>query len=268
MRSVLAVLSAVGLSFTVPAPPALAQDLWQYIDLNSDAFTKADVSRVDVEAAIAAAGTGGRVDFSGKQLNRLDLSGLDLHGANLQAARLNGTNLTGANPAGAMLDQAWGVDANLTSANLEGASLVSSQFLRAKLDGANLAKARVACDLSQASLVGAHLDGINMTDGKPARDSRRHPFILRSAKLDGASVTNAGLIGAVLEFASLKDTNLSGSVLAGAALSGADFHGANVAKTDFNGADLSSAHIEVLVGRDQAVNFDKARNLDRAYSAP
>ena len=55
---------------------ASAQDLWQYIDLNSDAFTKADMTRADVEAAITAAGSA-PVDLSGKQLNRLDLSGID-----------------------------------------------------------------------------------------------------------------------------------------------------------------------------------------------
>ena len=71
---------------------ASAQDLWQYIDLNSDAFTKADMTRADVEAAITAAGSA-PVDLSGKQLNRLDLSGINLAGANLLAARINGTKL-------------------------------------------------------------------------------------------------------------------------------------------------------------------------------
>ena len=155
---------------------ASAQDLWQYIDLNSDAFTKADMTRADVEAAITAAGSA-PVDLSGKQLNRLDLSGINLAGANLLAARINGTKLVGANLKGAKLDQAWGLDADLTGADLEGASLVSAQLIRAKLDGANLSHARVASDFTQASLVGAKFEGVNMTDGVPERDSRRHPFV-------------------------------------------------------------------------------------------
>ena len=248
-------------------PGAHAQDLWQYIDLNSDAFTKADMTRADVEATLkAAASAGTPADFSGKQLNKLDLSGLDLSGANLLASRINGANLKGAKLKGAKLDQAWGVEVDLTGADLEGASIVSAQFLRAKLDGANLSNARVASDLTQSSLVGAKLDGINMAGGVPARESRRHPFVLRSAKLDKASIKKAGLIGAVLEFASFKDADLSGSVLAGAALGGADLNGANVTDTDLNGADLASAHIETLVGRDAIVNLDKARNLDEAYA--
>ncbi len=260
----LAVAACFGLGLNLAPLPGHAQDLWQYIDLNSEAFTKSEMTRADVEAAIAAGG--GSVDLSGKMLNKLDLSGLDLSGANLQAARINGANLKDANLKGANLDQAWGLDADLTGANLEGARLISAQFIRAKLDGANLAHARVACDLTQASLVGAHLDGINMDNGVPARESRRHPFVLRSAKLDNATITKAGLIGAVLEFASFKGADLSGSILAGAKLGGADLNGANVTGMDVNGADLASAHIETMVGREAIVNLDKARNVDQAYA--
>ncbi len=63
-----------------------------------------------------------------------------------------------------------------------------------KLDGANLSNARVAADLSRASLMQANLDGINLSDGKPMPDSRRHHLVLSSAKLDGATLKNAGLI--------------------------------------------------------------------------
>ena len=83
LKSIVASFVACLLLASAVFVPARAQDLWQYIDLNSDAFTKADVSRADVETAIKAAGAAGGVDFSGKQLNRLDLSGLDLHGANV-----------------------------------------------------------------------------------------------------------------------------------------------------------------------------------------
>ena len=55
------------------------------LDLKSDEFTKADVTREDVLAAIAKAGTDGVADFSGKRLNGLDLSGLDLRRLKLQA---------------------------------------------------------------------------------------------------------------------------------------------------------------------------------------
>ncbi|HKZ95553.1 MAG TPA: pentapeptide repeat-containing protein [Hyphomicrobiaceae bacterium] len=51
---------------------------------------------------------------------------------------------------------------------------------------------------------------------------------MRSAKLDGATLRHAGLIGAVLEFASLREADLSGTSLAGCAFAEADLTGANV----------------------------------------
>jgi uncharacterized protein YjbI with pentapeptide repeats len=135
----------------------------------------------------------------------------------------------------------------------------------AKLDRADLTGARLAADLSRASLAQARLDAINLNNGKPIPDSRRHRLVLRSAKLDGATLRHAGMLGAILEFASLRDADLSGAILAGGALAGADLRGANVAGTDFNGTDLSSAHLELLSGREAAVNLDKARNLEQAY---
>jgi hypothetical protein len=38
-----------------------------------------------------------------------------------------------------------------------------------------------------------------------------------------------------------------------------------VAGADFAGADVTSAHLQDLVGRDRAVNLQRAKNLDRAY---
>jgi BTB/POZ domain-containing protein KCTD9 len=248
----------------LPVEPR-AQDLMQYLDLKSDEFTKADLTRADVEQTIAAAGPGGGADFSGKRLNRLDLTGLDLHGVNLQAARLNGAHLVGANLEGANLDSTWGLDADFTGADLKGASIVSAQLVGAKLDRADLTGARLAGDLSKASHSGARLDNVNIKNGRPLPDSRRHRLILRSAKLDGASLKNAGLIGGVFEFASLRDADVSGAILAGCALAGADFRGANITGTDFNGADLDGTHLEQVSGRDAAVNLDKARNLQQAY---
>ena len=69
--------------------PTRAQDLLQYLDLNSDEFTKSDMTRAEIEAAIAAAGAG-VVDLFGKRLNGLDLSGLDLRKSILKAAYITG----------------------------------------------------------------------------------------------------------------------------------------------------------------------------------
>jgi uncharacterized protein YjbI with pentapeptide repeats len=45
----------------------------------------------------------------------------------------------------------------------------------------------------------------------------------------------------------------------------AHFSGANVAGTNFDKADLNSAQLGKLEGLDQALNFDKATNLDKAF---
>ena len=60
-----------------------AQTMLQGLDLTSPAMTEAEMSREDVEAALAAAET--PLDLTGKRLNGLDLSGLDLSGVILRS---------------------------------------------------------------------------------------------------------------------------------------------------------------------------------------
>ena len=45
------------------APAAMAQDMTQYLDLKSDEFTKADLSREDIENLIAASRSGDQTRF-------------------------------------------------------------------------------------------------------------------------------------------------------------------------------------------------------------
>src|SRR5262245_47153388 len=85
----------------------LRSDMIDQLDLKSDEFTKAEVTKDDVLAAIASAGADGVADFSGKRLNGLDLSGLDLRRLKLQSARINGAKFVGSNLDGVVLDQAW-----------------------------------------------------------------------------------------------------------------------------------------------------------------
>src|ERR1700674_1298272 len=90
-----------------------AEDLFQYLDFKSDQFTKSDMTREDVTAAIASAG-GGVIDLSGKRLNNLDLSGLDLSKTKLEGAYINGTNFTGSNLNGVKLNKAWALKSNFS----------------------------------------------------------------------------------------------------------------------------------------------------------
>ena len=65
-RIVLATLLAT----TVP-PLAAAQEMLRYFDLKSDEFTKADMTRIEVEAVLAAANPARPADLSARRLNGL-----------------------------------------------------------------------------------------------------------------------------------------------------------------------------------------------------
>jgi uncharacterized protein with von Willebrand factor type A (vWA) domain len=64
--------------FLAAAWPAAGQDMLDMVDLSSDAFTKSEMSRADIEAGLAGLPPGGKLDLSGKALNGLNLSNLDL----------------------------------------------------------------------------------------------------------------------------------------------------------------------------------------------
>src|SRR5690349_16838396 len=87
--------SALLLLLSSPAPTAVAQDAFQGIDMTSDAFTKAEMTRDEIAAGLAGLADGATLDLSAKALNGLDLSGLDLRRAKLDFARLNKASLKG-----------------------------------------------------------------------------------------------------------------------------------------------------------------------------
>lgn len=231
----------------------LAQDMTRYLDLKSDDFTKAEMTRADVEAAIAAPGAGGRADLTGKRLNGLDLSGLRLRGAALDGARLNGANLSHADLEGASLDRIWALKANFTGANLRKASLFSAQLMGAVLDGADLSEARAPANFTRASLKGARLDGADLSADMTNQSMGLMRGVLQNANLDKASLVDAKLGRVVFEFASLRGADLTGADLTGAELAGADLTGATVAKADFTRAALTGAQLADLKARAEAI---------------
>jgi uncharacterized protein YjbI with pentapeptide repeats len=136
-------------------------------------------------------------------------------------------------------------------------------MLRARLDGVDLSQARVAADLTGASLVGA-----SIADAHLGADMRNQSMglmrtVLKSANLERLNARGADLSRVDLEFASLKGADLTGASLKSAQLGGADLTGVTVIGTDFDGADLASAKLIAPIGLDQAKNFDKAKNRDR-----
>ncbi len=243
--------------------PALAQDALDGIDLTSENFTKAEMSRAAIENGIAALTGDAKLDLTGKALNGLDLAGLDLTKTDLSQARLNKANLTGANLSGVSLLQVWAVESDFTGANLSGTNLGGAIFLRSKMDGANFTKAFAAANFNRASLTKTVFDGAELSPGKK---NVRSMFKLgfEGAALDGASFKGANMTRTYCAFATMTNANLAGAHLNGADLSGANLTGADITGADLDGADVADAKISGWANAAAAKNIDKLVNADRA----
>src|SRR6202008_4097731 len=66
--------------------PGTSKEMLRPVDLPSPEMASAEMTRPDVEAAIASATSLKPADLAGKKLSGLDLSGLDLSGAILRGA--------------------------------------------------------------------------------------------------------------------------------------------------------------------------------------
>lgn len=232
----------------------------------------AGLTRDQVIAALSRATPAAPADFSGKSLEKVDLSGLDLSGAklagaDLYAAKLEDSNLTGADLTGANLGLAWVIRANFTDADLSGAKVqglvVASGmqtnpaeapvFLRTKFVGARVI----------ARFGGFDLRGADFTDAKLGVDMRNQSMgILRAdfsgARLDGAIFTRADLGRAWFRFAKLQGARFTGASLLHADFSGADLTGADLTDADATGADFGAAILAGVTGLDTVKGLDPA----------
>jgi uncharacterized protein YjbI with pentapeptide repeats len=260
----LAVLALAALAGPMRGP-ALAQDMLSMVDLSSDEFTKAVMTRADIEKGLAALKDGEKLDLVAKPLNGLDLSKMDLRRANLLTARLMGANLSGANLDGVNLDGVWSLNSDWTGASLKGASMFGTQLVGARLDGADLTGALVAGDFSKASMTGAKFDGANLSADEKNQSMGLMRGTFRSTNLEGATFRDANMKRVMLEFSSLKGADLTNAVLTESELAGADFTGADVTGVNFAGADVNSARIGEMKNAGKAKNLDKLKNLERAF---
>lgn len=249
----------VGALLIAPAV-SRAQDMLQGVDLSQPAYSQAELSRADVEAALKNRKSGAALDFSNKSLNGLDLSGLDLSGVNFRAARFNKARLSGANLDGAILDQAWLMQADLTGASLKGAHAFAAQMQKMRADGADFSRARVAGDLTGASLRGVKFDGADLGADMKNQSMGLMRAVLRSAVLEGATFLDANLTSADFRFARAAGADFSGANLKNADAAGADLVGAIFAGANVQGLDLDSAKIDS--GDEEALKG--AQHLDRA----
>lgn len=230
----------------------------------------AALTREAVQEILSRATSDGPADFSGKSLEKLDLSHLEfrgarLTGANLFGAKLVGADFSGADLTGANLNLAWVIRANFSGANLSKASLqglvvsmgVDTSATEAPVfAGANLSGARIIARLSWGDLRGA-----NFANAKMGADMKNQSMGLMRADLSDANLVGANFAGAdlghaLLRFAKLMGANLKGARLFRADLSGADLTGADLTDADASEADFGGA---VLNG---------ARGLEKLKGSP
>jgi uncharacterized protein YjbI with pentapeptide repeats len=127
-------------------------------------------------------------------------------------------------------------------------------------DGADFSGARVAGDLTGASLRQAKFIGANLSAGMKNQSMGLMRAVLRSAALDGAQFVSANLMSADLRFAhaagaDFTDANLMNADAAGADFTGAIFKGAMVKDLDLDSAQIDAASEAAL---------SSAQHLDRA----
>ncbi len=259
-----AVFAIAGLTMT---PPAEAAD---------------KITAREVTAALFKAHPGEAVDFSGKDLQLLDLSGLDFKGARLAGADLYGADVRGANLAGAdlsgvRLDRATLIRADFSGANLARATLLRPNIyadLAADLKdaprftGADLREVRVMAQLDGADFKGADLTRADFSPHElsPGQGnvSSLTKNLLKSCDFSGARLVEADLRYAVLTFAKLVGADLRGANLAKADLVRADLSGADLTGADLSEANLDGAVLTGVKGLDTVKGLALAQNLDRA----
>ena len=199
---------AAAFAMFAAVPSVHAQDMTG-LNITSDEFTKAEMSRSDIQSAIAGLGPNKVLDLGGKSLNGLDLSGMDLRRVKLQSARINKTNFKGANLEGVVLDQAWALNSDFSNADLKSASLFATQFGGGKLDGADFSNAHVAADFTNASATKAKFDGADLSADEKNQSMGLMCGAFKSTNLDGSSFRGANMARVMMEFASLRGADLT-----------------------------------------------------------
>lgn len=229
-----------------------------------------DYTSDQVRDALAHATPNTPADFSGKSLEKLDLSKFDFAGArlvgtNLFGANLNDANFTGADLSGATLDLAWVMRTNFTRARLAKASLQglvvsmgmeTSASMAPMLPGADLSGARIVARLNWANMQNARF-----VDARMGADMKNQSMGLMRVDLSSANLAGADFSGADLSHALMRFTKLMGARLAGANLANADLSGADLTGADLTGADVTGADFNQVV-------LTGARGLDRMTGKP
>lgn len=258
------------------AGPAVAEEQTENVSPDAD-FTAREIT-----LALFKAKPGEKLDYAGRDLTYLDLSGLDFKQASMSRADLYGVDFTDASLKGAdlshtRLDRAVLIRADLSGANLAGATIyrptvytdMSSNLGDApKFAGANLTGIRVQAELSGSDFRGADLSYADFTplEDRPGQGTlvTLARNVLKSCDFSGATLRGAKLPRTVLWFARLTGADLTGANLRESDLSRADLAGADLTGADVTGADFDGANLAGVKGLDHAKGLEFAKNLDKA----
>jgi len=216
-----------------------------------------DILREHQRWLTSAKKAGKRADFSGAQLDGIDLAGIDL-----SAAVFRGASLKSAKLDGARLVHADFSDASLENASLSGANLLLTDFTGADLRMANLSRASAASDQD----LGQMRRGPRFKDAdlQEANFNQTYCYI---SDFSGANLSHAQLCNAVLERANLSDNDLSNLDLSGSNLSSANLQGSNLDKANLQNAILvntnlkasSLSHADISSANLQSANLADAK---------
>jgi uncharacterized protein YjbI with pentapeptide repeats len=233
----------------------------------------------DVTTAVFRAAPGERLDFSGRNLRHLDLSGLDFKGATLIRADLFGADLTGANLAGAdltgvNLNRVVAIRTDFTGARLADATLMrpnvstTLDFWPAEMPRftrADMRRIRMTVRLHGADFRGADLTAARMGPHEPRADLSSLPAsVLTGCDFSGATLADVDLSRAVLTFSRFVDADMRRMNLTLADLSKADLSGADLTGADLTDANLDEANLVGVTGLDTVRGLDTVKNFDRA----
>ncbi len=246
-----------------------------------DAAAAADLTAREVTQAFFKATSTAPVDFAGRKLEELDLSGLDfkrarLTGADLYGADLSSADLSGVSLQGARLDRATLIKANFTGADLSRATILRPTLFSdltnnpkdaPSFHAANLTRVRIlstrldGADFSSADMTDAMLGHIDFAWGE-ARHAQR--AVMQGCNFDDAKMVRTDLSNGVLYFATFRRADLTGANLSGADLSKADLSGADLTGADLTDANLDEAILAGVRGFDTVRGLQSVRNLDRS----
>lgn len=218
-------------------------------------------------------------DFSGLNLQKLDLAALNFKKARLVRADLFGSDLTGADLSGT----------NLQFARLDRVTLIGSKFDGADLTGASILRPTSFSTLTEQLTESASFVGVKMSDAKvfgqlngfdfsgadlhntnfaPFNDTGFIEHIwrtkLESATLSGANLKDANMTYVSARYANFKNADLRNVIFRNADLSHAKFAGADLTNADLTGADLDQSDFRGAKGIETARGLQQAHNRTKA----